>query len=158
DAFTFALEHDLEKRPEGETWEFTVQVASPKLSSPTVSVSWPRYAVPWHGRDPLATYDWHAGNEVKLYNDASEDSEGKAGASRDLLTAIEAAQHFIFVVDWSFHPLVVPTRDKKPTLDDTIGAKLVKQARAGVTVAIHTWNHASLAADDQNNAGREILH
>jgi phospholipase D1/2 len=158
DAFVYALPHDVETRPEGETWEFTVQVASPKLSSPTFAIAWPRYAVPFHGRDPLATYDWHAGNEVKLYNDASEDSEGKAGAFHDILTAIEAAKHFIFVVDWSFHPLVVPTRDKQPTLDDTIGAKLVKQARAGVTVAIHTWNHASLAADDQNNRGRDILH
>ena len=164
DAFRFALEHDLEKRPEGEIWEFTVQVTSPKLSSPPIPVAWPRYALPWHGRNALATYDWHAGNRIRLYNDGSEDAEGNAGAFHDLAEAIGNAKHFIFIVDWSFHPLVVLTRkgwtspSYKPSVDETIGALLVKKAREGVVVAIHAWNHAEQAADDQNNQARQILN
>ena len=66
-------------------------------------------------------------------------------------------------MDWSFHPLLVPTRvgsgadGYAPKLSETIGAALVRQARKGLVVAIHTWNHASLAADDQNNKTHEIL-
>ena len=156
-AFPFLLQFDVEQRPEGETWELQVTVAAPKLASPCVPVVWPRFAVASRGDEPSATYDWHAGNDVRLFNDASEDARGSAGAFHEIVESIRQAKHFVFVVDWSFHPLMRPIPSAAATLDETIGALLVERARAGVVVAIHTWLHSGPAADDQNNRALEIL-
>src|SRR5438270_14098769 len=55
---------------------------------------------------PFATYPEGHGNKVKLYGLASDDNTGAAGAFADLAAAIEKAESFIFVVDWSFQPYV----------------------------------------------------
>jgi len=156
-AFPFKLGFDVEKRPEGETWEIQVTVTSPKVASPPVPVAWPRYAVTARGDDPRATYDWHAGNDVRLFNDASEDAAGTAGAFHEIVESIRQAKHFVFVVDWSFHPLMRPVPGEGAGIEHTIGAMLIERARAGAVVAIHTWLHSGPAADDQNNHAFEIM-
>ena len=47
----------------------------------------------------MATYSWHAGNEIRFYNDASENGEGTAGAYHDIEEALRNAQKFIFIAD-----------------------------------------------------------
>ncbi len=104
----------------------------------------------------VATYSPKKGNQVKFYNDASDDALGSSGAFHDIVEAIQAARHFIFICDWSFQPGVLMSRTGQG--DRSIGQLLVDQAAAGVMVAIHTWNHHKFAPDPDNDKGGVILN
>ena len=100
-----------------------------------------------------ATYSENQGNVVKLYALGSDDATGSSGAFHNLVQAIKGATTFIYVVDWSFQPYVVlPPRGGTPSLANTVGGLLIDCAvNRNVQVAIHTWDHKSQVADDQNN-------
>ena len=99
-----------------------------------------------------ATYSETTGNVVQLYALGSGDATGTSGAYHDLAEAIKGANTFIWIVDWSFQPYVrLAPRAATPSLAETVGALLIERANANVQVAIHTWDHASAVADDQNN-------
>jgi phosphatidylserine/phosphatidylglycerophosphate/cardiolipin synthase-like enzyme len=136
---------------EGDWWEFEVRCAAPQLQSAMVPIARIRRQLDARG----ATYDWHGGNTTKFYGDGSADMAGSAGAFKDVLDAIAAAQHFVFIADWSFHPMFAPTHG--PTMADTIGAKLIAKA-ASALVAVHTWDHTNIAAPDpQNDGGDDVF-
>jgi len=155
------------ERDEGDSWYLKLALypddeSASLLDSPSFVVGVPRRALPsrknWD--TSRATYNWHAGNDVKFYNDASEDQTGTAGAFHDMKDAIAGAKRFIFVVDWSFHPYARITQNPPPaSLGDTIGAILVTKAKAmkdaglPFLVAIHTWDHTSPAREVPNEAG-----
>lgn len=103
---------------------------------------------------PYATYLEGSGNDVTLYELGSSGPEGTGGAFADLDAAINAAQKFIFICDWSFQPYVrLGARTGAPALSQTVGAKLNARAKAGVLVAVHVWDHTNAGApDDQNDA------
>lgn len=120
------------------------------VGSPYFSVSG-HFAVPF-GVD--ATYDWYSGNSVNFYSNGSEDQKGEAGAFADMKKAIEGAQHLILIADWSFQPYMKLAHDKEePTVEDTVGALLIKQAKKNkdMLIAIHTWDHVAGAAPDPDN-------
>lgn len=102
---------------------------------------------------PYATYLEGSGNDVKLYELGSSSPDGTSGAFADLDAAINAAQKFIFICDWSFQPYVrLGSRTGAPSLTQTVGAKLNARAKAGVLVAVHAWDHTNAGApDDQND-------
>ena len=103
---------------------------------------------------PYATYLEGHGNDVTLYELGSSGPDGTSGALADLAAAIDAAQKFIFICDWSFQPYVrLGPRTGAPSLALTAGAKLNARAKAGVLVAVHAWDHTNAGApDDQNDA------
>jgi phospholipase D1/2 len=109
----------------------------------------------------IATYDpTKRGNDIKLYNDASENQEGTSGAFADIHDAIQKAKHFIFIADWSFHPYMHLKRDSPPREKSTLGALLIQQACANpeMVIAIHTWDHTNWFMPDwQNDDGDEVL-
>ncbi|HLT36162.1 MAG TPA: phospholipase D-like domain-containing protein, partial [Enhygromyxa sp.] len=136
---------------EGDWWEFCIQCDSLNLSSRRVPVARIRRQL----QSWVCAYDWHDGNTVRFYNDGSTNEHGTSGAFKDMLDAIDQAQHFIFIADWSFQPMFCPTHG--PTMADTIGRKLIAKA-ANMLVAIHTWDHTNIAAaDDQNDSGDDVL-
>jgi phospholipase D1/2 len=102
---------------------------------------------------PYATYLEGSGNDVKLYELGSDGPDGTSGAFADLGAAIDAAQKFIFICDWSFQPYVrLGPRTGAPSLSQTVGAKLNARAKANVLVAVHAWDHTNMGApDDQND-------
>src|SRR5262249_46484968 len=64
------------------------------------------------------------------------------------------------IADWSFHPYLRLSHAAPAALASTLGAKLIRRARANsdLLIAIHTWDHVNLAmADPQNDWGEEIL-
>jgi phospholipase D1/2 len=137
---------------EGDWWEFCIQCDSLNIASRRVPVARIRRQL----NSRTCTYDWHAGNTTRFYNDGSRNEHGTAGAFKDMLDAIDQAQHFIFIADWSFHPMFCATHG--PAMTDTIGSKLIAKATANTQVAIHTWDHTNLAAaDDQNDTGNTVL-
>jgi phospholipase D1/2 len=103
---------------------------------------------------PYATYLEGSGNDVKLYELGSDGPDGTSGAFADLGAAIQAAQKFIFICDWSFQPYTrLGPRIGAPQLSQTVGAMLQTQAKAGRLVAVHVWDHTNAGApDDQNDA------
>ena len=113
---------------------------------------------------PRATYPVRANNGIKFYNDASENARGTAGAFHDLYNAMQDAQHFIFIADWSFHPDTYLLRPAQgPDDDDKIGRILINKARqdANIVIAIHTWNHLQnlfISDDLPNNNASAILN
>jgi phosphatidylserine/phosphatidylglycerophosphate/cardiolipin synthase-like enzyme len=136
---------------EGEWWEFQVRSAAPQLESQVVPIARIRRQLDANG----ATYDWHGGNTTQFYGDGSTDMAGSSGAFKDILAAITAAQHFVFIADWSFQPMFCPTHG--PTMADTIGKKLIAKA-ASTLVAIHTWDHTNAGAPDpQNDDGDDFF-
>jgi phospholipase D1/2 len=146
-------------RFEGDLWEVELRIAGTETKSPAFPIAWTRRVVPSRfvaANERQATYDWHAGNRVKFYNDASADQNGTAGFFKDVADSIEAAKKFIFIVDWSFHPTLClnPTKNE---LADTVGAKLIAKAKAGVFVSILTWSHSSPLYEVANDEGLEIL-
>jgi phospholipase D1/2 len=152
--YVFEIFGDRYDVHEGDWWEFQVQCDALNLSSPAFPISRIRRQL----GSALATYDWHDGNTVALYHDGSTDEHGTAGAFKDMLDAINQAQHFIFIADWSFHPMFPPTHGS--TLASTIGSKLIAKA-ASLLVAIHTWDHTAPfgigAPDAQNDDADGIL-
>jgi phosphatidylserine/phosphatidylglycerophosphate/cardiolipin synthase-like enzyme len=126
---------------------------------PAVKSARPFAGLPSHV-GPLATHPVRTGNHLKLYNDGCDDAVASSGALKDMLQSIREAKHFVFAADWSFHPLFRPSRDGAEAHADeqhSIGALLINKAVAGVTVAIHTWDHTFLMADPQNDTGNECL-
>lgn len=106
------------------------------------------------------TYPFTEGNRVKFYVMASDTADGTAGAFADIAKAIKAAQHFVFVVDWSFQPLTrIAPRTGKAALTDTIGHLLLDATKKeGMLVAIHTWDHTNVATPDpMNDNGNTVL-
>ncbi|HSX77499.1 MAG TPA: hypothetical protein VLQ80_02840, partial [Candidatus Saccharimonadia bacterium] len=125
--------------------------------------SWSKIKKWLEGSAPRATYPVRANNGVKFYNDASENGQGTAGAFPDLYTAMQDAQHFIFIADWSFHPTVHLMRQGvNPADDDRAGNMLINKAVAqpNMVIAIHTWNHIQNPAvnddPDNNNASTTL--
>jgi phospholipase D1/2 len=154
--YIFQLSAERFYDDEGDAWEVRVRADSHGIESPAIPMGRVRRQLEGGG----ATYDWHAGHELALYNDASVDALGSAGAFCDLLAAIKAAKHFVFVVDWSFQPLFCPSRLAPLHRKGSIGALLLEQAHTqpSLLVAIHTWNHtAAGAADSPNDAGDGTL-
>jgi hypothetical protein len=136
---------------EGDWWEFEVRCKEPALRSPVFPIARIRRQLD----DKGATYDWHGGNTTKFWGDGSVDLAGSAGAFKEILDAIAQAQHFVFIADWSFHPMFRPSHGA--TMADTIGQKLIAKA-ASALVAIHTWDHTNVAAPDaQNDNGDSVL-
>jgi phospholipase D1/2 len=157
---TFALPGDRAGQHEGDWWEIQARVAKPVLRSSVLPVARVRRAVSTGVDNPQATYHWHSGHQVQLYADASEDETGTKGAYADIHAAIDQAENFIFMADWSFHPYLRLTRGAKAALDQTLGAKLVRRAQANpnLLIAIHTWDHVNKAMPDpQNDWGEEVL-
>jgi phosphatidylserine/phosphatidylglycerophosphate/cardiolipin synthase-like enzyme len=158
----YLLKSDLEAFQQGDYWEIyaTADVSFAgqkyKLISPVVRLEHVPLRVPFG----QATYPPRVGNRLRLYNDGCEDDTFQKGALADMVQAIRDAKHFVFVADWSFHPLFRPTRQGKgaPKLDETIGMELIKKARAGVPTAILTWDHTNIAMpDSQNDSGDDYL-
>ncbi len=109
------------------------------------------------GGQNFATYPETTGNEVKFYH-LSSDPAGSPGAFHDMEQAITDAKLFVFIADWSFHPNTRLRPSSPPTATSTIGHLLNQKAKAGLVVAIHTWDHTNAAAhDDQNDSGAERL-
>jgi phospholipase D1/2 len=113
------------------------------------------------------TYPLTHGNIVKFYVQGSDNDIGTTGAFADVAQAIQDAQHFIFVADWSFQPLFrILSRGGAGSLADTVGVQLLEAAKKpGMLVAIHTWDHTGLttpvasigAPDNQNDDGDDVL-
>lgn len=99
---------------------------------------------------------WAYDHKIGLYHDGSTDEKGSDGAFHDIVRDILDAQHFVFIVDWSFHPFFHPKRPSS-TSEDSIGGILLKKAhdQSGVTIAIHTWNHTVKFAPDTDNDDAE---
>lgn len=146
------------RRGEGDIWELEVYAPEFDLSSPAFPVAWQRFVVPSRFHDVTqASYDWHAGNSVRFFTDASENSDGTAGAFHEIAQAIEKAEKFIFIVDWSFQP-TARLDPKDNSLGGTIGAKLIAKARKDVVVAILTWTHPPVGSPDPvNNGAIELM-
>ncbi len=154
--YVFALSGERYYRDEGDAWCLVVRADSHGIEGPPTPLARVRRQVEASG----ATYDWHAGHEIDLYADGSVDAAGAAGAFADLLAAIRAARHFVFVVDWSFQPLFCPRRAGALRREHSIGGLLLEHAAThpDMLVAVHTWNHTSVgAADDANDGGGETL-
>ena len=138
---------------EGDSWEIRAILDDDKrVRSQLYYIARLERRVP----DTQATYYWHAGHKVTLYNDASEDAQGSAGYFADLDKAIDEAKHFIFVADWSFHPYM----RLKPSASQTIGQRLQLWGHSNSAgfVAIHTWDHTvGGATDGQNDDGEMIF-
>lgn len=114
------------------------------------------------GGPRLQTYQVTKGNKIEFYLLGSEDKEGRKGAFADISSAIKAAEHFIFIADWSFQPLTrlePRVRQGSADLSDTVGKLLLDATkRAGMLVAIHAWDHTSIAAtDDMNDDADDVL-
>ena len=122
------------------------RIKDPAVSSPIVTIAHIRRSL----EPALATYRWHEGHTLQPYHDGATDEAGNAGAFADMMKAIDQAQTMIFIVDWSFHPFFLPNLNTYD-LNQTIGARLIRKAAAGVAVAIHTWDHTNIAAADTQN-------
>lgn len=158
----YLLKSDLDAFQQGDYWEVYAKAdvsfagQTFKLISPVVRLEHVPLQVPMG----QATYPPRVGNRLRLYNDGCEDDTFQKGALADMVQAIRDAKQFVFVADWSFHPLFRPTRHGKgePRLDETIGMELIKKARAGVTTAVLTWDHvAVIMPDAQNDDGDDYL-
>jgi phospholipase D1/2 len=155
----FDLASENADQDEGDAWEVAVSAKNLGVTSPPQMVARVRRAL---RVGTEATYQQTEGNDVKFYNDGCVDETGgPGGAFADLLDAISKAKKFIFVADWSFHPLFRPSRDganAKATHDNSIGKILIDRAKAGAMVAIHTWDHTGAGAPDplNDNAMRQL--
>ena len=162
--FIFDLPSDTLDRFEGDQWEIEVVAHDPMdmvkvtARSATMPVARIRRALPT-GTGP-ATYAWHAGHDVTYYHDGATGASS-GGAFTDMEKAIDEAEHFVFIADWSFHPYMRMRRDSLVDFESTIGAKLIKKAnaKAECLIAIHTWDHTNMAAPDtQNDNGEAVLN
>lgn len=159
DSLFFSLPHEAAEVDEGDWWHIQARCDSPKMQSIPAVATRMRRGV----ENRRTRYHWHRSHNLELYNDGATDAHGNGGAFADIVTAINAAQHFIFVVDWSFQPLFRPniTFRGQPTpvamVPDTIGSLLVRRS-SQLTVAVHTWKHTErFAPDPQNDDGGEWL-
>ncbi len=151
--YRFAIPPEVSDLDEGDYWELQARIKDPAVSSPIVTVAHIRRSL----EPALANYRWHEGHTLKPYSDGATDIQGAQGAFADMMVAIDQAQALVLVVDWSFHPFFLPNLASHD-LTGTIGARLLRKAAAGVTVAIHTWDHTNIAAKDtQNDDGEDWL-
>ena len=161
--FQFGAEPDPPpKYFEGDTWELELRLTVPDdagaVVSPSFPVAWNPRVVPYRGvQQPVASYDWHPGNDVLFYNDANVDQAGAAGYFHDVEQAIEAAKSVVLIVDWSFHPVTRLTPGDV-TLGNCLGARLIRKANAGVTVAILTWYHGMAPKEPPNDNCQTIMN
>lgn len=110
------------------------------------------------GGKPWATYQESAGNDVRFYHLSCDDAAGSSGAFHDIEEAIGQADTFIFIADWSFHPNMRLRPGSPAAVTSTVGHLLNERAKAGVLVAIHTWDHTNKGAPDtQNDDGNNRL-
>ncbi|MFN0130959.1 MAG: phospholipase D-like domain-containing protein [Phycisphaerales bacterium] len=163
----FDVPMDAADKFEGDTWELQAMV-NPALGatltkSPIITVTRVRRALAT--RPGPATYPWHAGNEFVFYRDGADTSGPNAFA--DISAAIDAAEHFVFIVDWSFHPYFRTSLASAADPNSTIGAKLVNKCTdakgdplPGMLVAIHAWDHTNIAVPDpqSDNADDHIAN
>ena len=161
--FIFDLPSDNLDRFEGDHWEIEVVAHDPmdlvKVTARSATMPVARIRRALATAPGPATYAWHAGHELTLYHDGSTGASG-GGAFTDIEKAIDEAEHFVFIADWSFHPYMRMRRDSALDFESTIGAKLVKKAhgKAECLIAIHTWDHTNIAAPDtQNDNGDAVL-
>ncbi len=98
-----------------------------------------------------ATYDWHSHNEVKLYAHGADEpaTDDHGAAFTDMVAAINDAQHFVFITDWSFQPYFRVVR--QPGANLPIGRLLLDAAKRGVLVGIIAWKHPPIGAADEHN-------
>lgn len=160
----FAIENESADKTEGDSWEIVVKAKVQsrgktfEFSSPPRPVARLRRSL---AHNAVATYPPRIGNRFHLYNDGCKTQDGGEGAFADIVNAIGDAQGFVFVADWSFHPLFRPSRvGPAETADpaNSIGALLLERAKSDVTVAIHTWDHTGAGAKDvQNDCGEEVF-
>lgn len=152
--YVFEITGDRIDVEEGEWWELQVREDALNLRSAVVPIARIRRQLD----SRTCTYDWHDGHTMSFYNDGSSDKDGRGGAFKDMLDAISAARHFVFICDWSFQPMFRPTHGAAIT--DTIGKHLIAKA-SSVLVAIHTWDHTAPlgigAPDAQNDDGDDVL-
>jgi len=174
------IERDLALSFDQVNWYGNIAVSLPlngqTITSPQLSVALRSWGLPAAfdsvesrgGINAKATYLVQSGNRVvNFYNDASVDAEGTQGAFADIRTAIDQAQHFIFIADWSFHPDTYLRRSpqRQPDPNDRIGMILINKARQerNMVIAIHTWYHVDsglgpIQPDDvKNNNGGDRL-
>src|ERR1035441_1428094 len=85
------------------------------------------------------------------------DQAGAAGYFHDVEQAIEAAKSVVLIVDWSFHPVARLTPGDV-TLGNCLGARLIRKANAGVTVAILTWYHGMAPKEPPNDNCQTIMN
>ena len=153
----FALSEDRAHEHEGDAWIISVDSDSLVLSSPPYALA--------HVRRELAqqdaTYRPREGHALTLFHDGATDAVGSGGAFFELVAALKQATKFVFIADWSFHPLFRPSRLGPAATADpsgSIGAMLLQNAAAGALVAIHTWDHTNMAAPDaQNDDGNDVF-
>lgn len=174
--YSFSVNHNRE-----DNWSGSLSMSASINGEPITSNGIPfkkqSWGLPWNDSRPVsqtntnpdtmpivqyrarATYPITSGNQVTFYNDASENKSGTAGAFCDLQKAIEEAQHFIFIVDWSFHPQLYLKRDQSPDDSKTLGQLLVDKAKAkensNILIAIHAWKQ--LDTDPKNDKAGEYL-
>jgi phosphatidylserine/phosphatidylglycerophosphate/cardiolipin synthase-like enzyme len=153
--YRFRIPEEALDLDEGDFWEIQVRAQTPKMASPVMTIAHVRRAL----EGPHYPYKWHEGHKLTTYHDGATDPEGNGGAFADMKKAIAAAEKFVFVVDWSFHPFFNFKQDSDHSLENTIGSLLLRKANDGVTVAIHTWNHTNIAAkDSQNDSADSWFH
>lgn len=155
----FDVPSDRHDRYEGDHWEIKVEASSYLSNALIESAILPMARVRRGLPSSKATYRWHAGNQLRFYNDASTDASGSVGAFADLSKAISQARHLILIAGWSFHAHVRLSRGKQADVKETIGYQLIQAARSNpdMVVAILTWNHTPVAADDYNNDHGESM-
>ena len=113
---------------------------------------------------PQTTYAAFEGNQIHFYRNACVDVNGtkEGGYFYDLDRAIRQARRFVFIADWSFHPMVCLVRDPEKLRkqgrdrfmnEDTVGYLLAQIAKdnKNMLVGIHTWNHTEAGARDTPN-------
>ncbi len=144
---------------EGDSWEvFATVKGIPDAQSPTTLLARVRRSLSvQQGR---ATYQPYVGHICRFHKDGSTDERGSAGYFAELQIAIREAKAFIFIADWSFHPHMRLSQIGAADLNSTIGFALIAHAvrNPNLIIAIHTWDHTSFAAtDDQNDLGDDEL-
>jgi phospholipase D1/2 len=140
---------------EGDSWEvFATVTDAPDVQSPTTRLARVRRSLSVQkGR---ATYSHYVGHFCNFHHDGSTDPGGSGGYFNEVRTAILESKDFIFIADWSFHPHARFSQSGVFDLNSTVGALLIAHAvrNPNMIIAVHTWDHTSIAAtDDQNDLG-----
>ena len=148
---------------EGEAWGFQARITAPDVKSQVLQTAQVRRAVPTN----RASYDWHADNAVQFFNGGHERG---ANAFEAIGNAIQVAEHFIFIADWSFQAYFRVRRpaSNKYDVSGTIGSLLIERAKAkpDMIIAIHAWDHTGFtlpfvgavgAPDEHSDNGMDRL-
>ena len=154
---------------EGDSWELFITTsivvdkttqAKLDVTSTTTRIARIRRALTV-GNGGEATYHYYQGNSAVFFHDGANNAQGTDGYFSYLMRALRVATDFIFISDWSFHPLFRPDRRASSYMvSDTIGYQLVKKAveNKNLLIAIHAWDHTNVGApDEQNDASDAYL-